>query len=298
MLGSKLFDEQNGCLAILRPSDQYLEVAVCWGDSDFMEANFFLSDCWALRRGQVHIVPDPQTGLMCTHFSQPVQSGYLCVPLMVQGETLGMLCITNLDEKRLQRQQQLAVIVGDSIKLSLSNLKLREKLREQALTDQLTGLGNRHYLEGYLSRELSRTLRRDASVCIAMLDLDHFKDFNDTYGHDAGDMLLHKLGDLLRNNLRQSDLKCRYGGEEFVIVLIDSPFTEVRERLEKIRELVKTIEIQHGKDRFGGVTLSIGLVEAHERDWTTSRLLRAADEALYAAKQAGRDRIVVYPATD
>jgi diguanylate cyclase (GGDEF)-like protein len=263
-----------------------------------MEANFFLSDCWALRRGQVHLVPDPQTGLTCTHFSQPVQMGYLCVPLTVQGETLGMLCITGLDEKRMQRQQQLAVIVGDSIKLSLSNLKLREKLREQALTDQLTGLGNRHYLEDNLSRELSRTFRQDSSVCVAMLDLDHFKQFNDTYGHDAGDMLLHKLGDLLHNNLRQSDLKCRYGGEEFVIVLIDSPLKEARHRLEKIRETVKAMEIQHGKDIIGGVTLSIGLVEAHGRDWTTSRLLQAADEALYAAKRAGRDRIVVYKATD
>lgn len=298
MLGSKLFEGQNGCLAILRPTDQSLEVAVCWGTSGFMEANFFLSDCWALRRGQVHIVPHPPTGLVCTHFSQPAQTGYLCVPLMVQGETLGMLCITGLDEKRMQRQQQLAVIVGDSIKLSLSNLRLREKLREQALTDQLTGLGNRHYLENYLSHEMSRLLRRGASVCVAMLDLDHFKEFNDTHGHDAGDMLLHKLGDLLHSNLRQNDLICRYGGEEFVIVLIDSPLTEVQQRLEKIREMVKAIEIQHGMDHFGGVTLSIGLVEAHGDDWTTSRLLQVADESLYAAKRAGRDRIVVYPALE
>jgi diguanylate cyclase (GGDEF)-like protein/PAS domain S-box-containing protein len=296
MLGSELFERQNGCLAILHPHDQYLEVVVGWGDSSFMESNFLLDDCWALRRGQLHIVQDPQTGLICRHFSQPVQNGYLCMPLMVQGETLGMFCITNLDDKRKQRQQQLAVIVSDAIKLSLSNLKLREKLREQALTDQLTGLGNRHYLEDSLSRELARSLRREASVCVAMLDLDHFKKFNDTYGHDAGDMLLRKLGELLRKNLRQSDIICRYGGEEFVIVLLDSSLIDVQQRLEKIREMVKEIRIQRGKERFGGVSLSIGIVEAHESDWTTRRLLRAADEALYAAKKAGRDRIVVYPA--
>jgi diguanylate cyclase (GGDEF)-like protein len=131
-----------------------------------------------------------------------------------------------------------------------------------------------------------------------MLDLDNFKKFNDTYGHDAGDMLLRKLGELLNNHLRQSDLKCRYGGEEFVIVLIDSPLKEARQRLEKIRETVKAMEIQHGKDIIGGVTLSMGLVEAHDCDWTTNRLLQAADEALYAAKRAGRDRIEVYAAAD
>ena len=167
MLGSELFDKQNGCLAIVRPLDQYLEVVVSWGDTSFMEFNFLLDDCWALRRGQLHTVQDPQTGLICHHFSQPIQTGYLCMPLMVQGETLGMVCITYPDDhKRHQRHQQLAGIVGDAIKLSLSNLKLREKLREQALTDQLTGLGNRHYLEDNLSRELARTLRREDSVAL------------------------------------------------------------------------------------------------------------------------------------
>jgi len=186
------------------------------------------------------------------------------------------------------------VIVGDAIKLSLSNLRLREKLREQSLTDLLTGLGNRRYLEDNLSRELARTLRRDATACVAMLDLDHFKEFNDKYGHNFGDMLLHRLGEMLRTNLRQSDLKCRYGGDEFVIVLIDSPLAEVHQRLEKIREMIKTIEIQQGESRVGGVSVSIGLVEVHDADWTTARVLKAADEALYAAKAAGRDRIVVY----
>jgi diguanylate cyclase (GGDEF)-like protein len=169
-------------------------------------------------------------------------------------------------------------------------------LREQALTDQLTGLGNRHYLEDSLSRELARTLRRKASVCVAMLDLDHFKKFNDTHGHDAGDMLLRKLGELLIKNLRQTDIITRYGGEEFVVVQLDSTLTDVRGRLEKIRELVKEITIERDNEKFGGVSISIGIVEAHDSDWTARKLIRAADEAMYAAKKAGRDCIVVYPA--
>ena len=141
IMGNELFDGQKGCLSILRPLDHYLEVVLCWGDTFFMKPNFLLDDCWALRRGQLHVVQDPQAGLICRHFSQSIQTGYLCLPLMVQGEILGMICITCPDnDTHRQTQQQLAVVVGDSIKMSLSNLKLRETLREQALIDKLTGL--------------------------------------------------------------------------------------------------------------------------------------------------------------
>lgn len=293
---NELFNDQSGCLFALHPKGQHLETVVCWGDHSFVKSTFLLDDCWALRRGQLHVVDDPRTGLICDHLNQPIQTGYMCEPLVVQGETLGLLCITSpSDEYSGQKQQQLAVLVGDSIKLSLSNLRLREKLREQALTDQLTGLGNRYYLEDNLSRELARTLRREGSVCVAMLDLDHFKEFNDTYGHDAGDMLLRRLGQLLHKSIRQSDLICRYGGEEFVIVLLDSPLNDVKQRLDKIREMVKEIEIQQDGERFGGASVSIGIAEAHGSDWTTDKLLHAADEAMYSAKRAGRDCVVVYP---
>ena len=292
---SELFNGTNGCLAILRPQEKYLDVVASWGNASFVEPVFSLDDCWALRLGHIHVVKEPKVELVCKHFTQPIQTNYLCVPLVVQGETLGLLFLTCPNDTQFQRQQHLVEIVGDAIKLSLSNIKLREKLREQALTDQLTGLGNRYYLEDNLSRELARMLRRETSVCVAMLDIDHFKDFNDTYGHDAGDMVLRKFGAVLREHLRESDIKCRYGGEEFVVVLIDTSLAEVCQRLDNIREIVKKIEIQNGEDTIGGVTLSIGIVEAHEYDWTTKRLLRAADEALYAAKRAGRDQIAVYP---
>jgi len=111
-------------------------------------------------------------------------------------------------------------------------------------------------------------------------------------------MLLRKLGELLRNNLRESDIKCRYGGDEFVIVLEDISLNGVHQRLDKIRTMVKEIEIHLGQEHIGGVSVSIGLVEAHECDWNAAKLLRAADESLYAAKKAGRDRIVIYPAVE
>jgi len=129
-----------------------------------------------------------------------------------------------------------------------------------------------------------------------MLDLDDFKRFNDKFGHDAGDSLLRELGQVLRENLRKSDISCRYGGEEFVLVLPDSSLADAEQRVEQIRVLIKALQISHGEQRLGALTVSAGVAQADEHTSHPSELLRAADEALYAAKNAGRDRVVVYQA--
>jgi diguanylate cyclase (GGDEF)-like protein/PAS domain S-box-containing protein len=295
---SELCAGRNGFLAIFNASDQNLQRVAYWGDEPQVEARFSLEDCWALRRGQPHGVTDPRGGLLCRHFVHPPGICYLCVPLTVQGETLGLLCLMGVAVKKgeLQvREQQLALMVGEAIKLSLSNLKLREKLREQATRDPLTGLYNRRHLEDGLSRELHRARRGESMLCIAMLDLDHFKNFNDTFGHQAGDLLLREFGRVLREKLRKSDIACRYGGEEFVIVMPDSSLADTCQRVEEIRVLVKQLEIRHGEQLLSAITLSAGISGTRERGGVTMReLLHAADTALYAAKQAGRDRIVVH----
>jgi diguanylate cyclase (GGDEF)-like protein len=162
------------------------------------------------------------------------------------------------------------------------------------MRDPLTGLFNRRYLEETLPRELHRVQRGKSPLCVAMLDLDHFKRFNDTFGHEVGDLLLRELGQVVHENLRMSDIACRQGGDEFLLVLADSSLEDTRERMEQIRLLVKDLEIRH----LGKITISAGIVEAGEYGTTAGELLRAADKALYAAKQAGRDRIVVYQASD
>ncbi len=197
---------------------------------------------------------------------------------------------------RQVNQQQLAVTVSEAIKLSLSNLKLREELREQATHDALTGLFNRRYLEESLSRELHRAQRRKAPLCVVMLDLDHFKRFNDTFGHGAGDALLREFGRVLRENLRKSDISCRYGGEEFVLILPDSSLADTQQRVEQIRALVRELQIRHGEQLLGTMTVSAGVAGARAYGSTAGELLRAADQAMYAAKQAGRDRVIVYQA--
>ena len=250
-----------------------------------------------MRRGQLHEVADPQTSVICRHFVRPPKTGYLCLPLVVQGETLGLFFLdtpAGMNDEHAISWRQLVVTVGEGIKLSLSNLKLREIMREQATHDPLTGLFNRRYLDDTLPRELNHARRHNTQICIAMLDIDHFKHFNDTFGHEAGDLMLRELGHVLHENIRKSDIACRFGGEEFVLVLLDSPLEASRQHLEKIRSHVKELQVRYGDQLLGTMTLSVGIVEAPEHDLTADELLRAADEALYAAKRAGRDRIVAF----
>ena len=298
MVAGELFPGQSGSLAILHPSGQYLETVAHWGERSPSESIFSLEECWAMRRGQVHEVVGLDSGLLCGHFVGPLEARYLCAPLTVQGETLGVLSLvgsgSEAGHEHRVSERQLALAAGDAIKLCLSSLRLRESLQEQATHDPLTGLFNRRYLEDSLPRELHRSSRGRLPLCIAMLDLDHFKQFNDQYGHEAGDLLMRAVGQILGVKLRKSDIACRYGGEEFALVLPDSSLEDTLQRAEEVRVTIKQLEIRHGGQLLGTVTASAGVAGAPEHGSSASELLRAADHALYLAKQAGRDRVMVY----
>jgi len=294
---AEVFPSHSGSLAILPARDQPLEMVASWGEGVIMEFSFSVEDCWALRRGQVHEVLDPQTGLLCRHFTRAPQTGYLCLPLTVQGETLGVLSLiehASHKDKRTLGLQHLAVTVSETIKLSLANLKLREELRQQAIRDPLTDLFNRRYLEEALPRELYQAQRRQMPLSVVMLDLDGFKQFNDSFGHGPGDALLRKFGRALRGHLRKSDISCRYGGDEFLLILPDSSILDTQQRLEQLRLSLKSLQIHYGEQVLGMITLSAGIAQSPEHGATTAELLRAADEGLYAAKEAGGDRTVTY----
>jgi diguanylate cyclase (GGDEF)-like protein/PAS domain S-box-containing protein len=301
MKAGQLFVGQSGYLAVTRPREQYLEEVAHWGPDRPVMSPFQLEDCWALRRGHPHEVIEPNLTVVCRHFATPPTTGYLCVPLTVQGDTLGVLCLIGTQPKQSDAQlSQLHVVltVGETIKLVLSNLKLRESLRVQANHDPLTGLFNRRYLADSLSRELSLSLRRGATLCVAVLDLDHFKRFNDTFGHDAGDLALREAARVMSMNLRKSDIACRLGGEEFALVLPDSSLAGTLQRVEQICALVKQIEIRHGGHLLGTMTLSAGIAGSPEHATTARELLRAADIALFSAKRAGREQVVLYEPAD
>ena len=299
LMANELFAGQSGGLAISGSPIQHLEMVAGWGNESPLKARFSLEDCWAIRRGQLHEVIDPGVDLLCHHFVHQAQAGYLCVPLIVKSGTIGLLCLTGAAGTTVGSitRQQLAVAVCETIKLSLYNLKLREELREQATHDPLTGLCNRRYLEENLARELHRAQRGNWPLCVVMLDLDHFKPFNDTFGHDAGDSTLRELSQVLREKLRKSDILSRYGGDEFVLVLPNSSLADARQRLEQILVLIKQKQTRQGS-LLGQVTVSAGVAAAPEHGSTVAELLHAADNAMYAAKQAGRNRVVAYQANE
>ena len=296
LLLGEIFTGFQGCLALATHRGGELERVACWGGEECAMPLFQMDDCWALRRGEIHEVHETG-GLMCTHFDQPPVHGYLCMPLMVKGEVLGMIHLTHpsdCNETCQTETRELARSVGETIKLSLSNLRLREALHEQATHDALTGLFNRRYLDETLPRELHRIHRSRGKLTVAMLDIDHFKRFNDTMGHEAGDYVLREMGRILRDNLRKSDIGCRYGGEELVLIMPDSNAADARARITYLCDLIRAMHVEFRGQVLPPLTVSAGVAEAFRHGDDAGTVLRAADEALYAAKEAGRDRIVVY----
>jgi diguanylate cyclase (GGDEF)-like protein len=168
-----------------------------------------------------------------------------------------------------------------------------QDLKEQAITDPLTGLLNRRYLREFLPREMQRAARNKVSLALIMIDLDYFKRVNDTFGHEAGDLVLRELAELLKNAIRASDIACRFGGEEFMLVLPEASLEGAREKAEAVRASVRKLDLKFQGKPIGRITASLGvaLYPAHAED--ADALMRVADEALYHAKGGGRDRVVV-----
>jgi len=171
---------------------------------------------------------------------------------------------------------------------------LREKLREQAMHDKLTGLYNRHYVEEWFGLELLRAQRHGRPIAAILLDIDHFKRFNDSFGHEAGDLVLRELAGVLRRFARQSDVASRYGGEEFLVLLPECPFDAALRKAEQLREEAAKLKLEHNDRALGSVTVSIGVAAFPDHAQEAKALLRCADEALYDAKAAGRDRVAGY----
>jgi diguanylate cyclase (GGDEF)-like protein len=186
-----------------------------------------------------------------------------------------------------------ASAVAERISLVLANLRVREALRSQSIRDPLTGLFNRRFMEESLEREVRRAARNDEGVALLMLDLDHFKLFNDTFGHQAGDMLLRGFGDFLSQGTRGQDVACRYGGEEFLLVLAGASIDAGCKRAELLREGLKQLTVRHAGQVLGRITVSIGVSAFPVHGATGEELVRGADRALYRAKEEGRDRVVV-----
>ncbi len=298
--GLQLFPTEVGVIYMFHASRNYVEPAAAWGGATPHEDMFPPADCWALRRGRLHAVGEKDSAMICAHVArhgEPTQP-CICAPMMAQGETLGLLYlqaqpVAGGAAPLSEAKQQLTAAVAEQIALALSNLKLRETLRQQSVRDPLTGLYNRRFLEEALDRELARLERKNLPLALIMMDVDNFKNFNDTFGHEAGDAVLRDLGGILQRYVRGSDIACRFGGEEFTIVLPEADLEIGRQRAEALREAARELRLVHDGKSLGAVTLSLGVAAFPEHGRKREHLMQAADTALYEAKDGGRNCVIV-----
>jgi diguanylate cyclase (GGDEF)-like protein len=302
--GKKLFATSiGGALYLFKSSRNLLEWSASWGIADNSEKIFAPSACWSLRRGQPHWSESTEGNIRCTHLKDATVANYLCVPLIAQGDTLGVLqLVYGLKQNGAgaaeihgmhSSERHLGVAAASQIALSLASLRLRESLRDQSIRDPLTGLFNRRFMQECLDRELLRGTRKNRSLAVIFIDVDHFKRFNDVFGHEAGDQVLRSMGDFFRSHFRGDDIICRYGGEEFAIILPESSAQDAASRAELLRIAARTLKLKHNDVTLDPVTLSAGIAGFPEHASSARELLRVADACLYEAKKSGRDRVIL-----
>ena len=289
-----LWPALSGALSMINTSRSSVEIAARWGGSLMLAAVFLPEDCWALRRGRPHGSALSYGQIQCAHIKQGFTGAFVCVPVMAHGEVLGVLHLLRPDGQELAESElRLATMNAERMGLAIANLRLREALKAQSIRDPLTGLFNRRYMEETFERELYRADRDGNTIGTIMLDLDHFKQFNDTFGHDGGDAILREFSQLLLARTRKEDIVCRYGGEEFLIVLPGASLDDTHYRAESLLAAIRNIAVVSRGRELGHVSASMGVALYPNHGNTMGLLIRAADEALYQAKAHGRDRVVL-----
>ncbi len=196
-MAPKVFPELRGALHLFNSSRERLEVAAIWEDCTLPDNAFGAQDCWALRTGHMHVVVSGDHSAECVHAVHADHS-YVCLPLLAHGEAIGILHFQMIEPGEVPQPVLLMVTMfTEQVGLSVANIRLREALRNQSIRDPLTALYNRRYLEEMLQRETRRAVRAEQGLGVIMLDLDHFKKFNDTFGHEAGDTVLRETAAFL-----------------------------------------------------------------------------------------------------
>ena len=292
---SRLFPNTGGCLCMINNSRQMVEVVSKWGEISVEDFNP-PEACCGLRSGQPRWRQPGLSEIHCTHFAGEPPERYLCRPIVAHGNTLGILYLqctsdetVSLINLHMDGLRQLLQITG----MSIATLNLRTKLENQSIRDPLTDLFNRHFMQISLERELSRAHRRSQTLAVFMLDLDHFKRFNDKYGHAAGDAALKAIAEIFQSNIRAEDIACRYGGEEFTIILPDLSAETAAQRAESIRRSVAALNVRFGRVVAGNFSISIGIAVYPQDGENGELLLQRADQALYRAKHEGRNQVVL-----
>ncbi|QOY94775.1 diguanylate cyclase [Massilia sp. UMI-21] len=290
----KLLPATSGAVYLYRNSRDILELKASWGTPGEVPATLSPGDCWGLRLGKVHVA-SRHHDLCCDHGEAwlAAHETQTCVPMISQGDVIGVLVIAADRGDDGALDHALVASLAEQLSLAVSNVTLRETLRHQSTVDPLTGLYNRRFFDESLKRELARARRVGNPCSVVMVDLDHFKRINDTYGHDGGDLVLKAAARVITERVRASDVVCRYGGEELVLMLPDCGADEAAQCAESIRASLAELPIQHLGQSIAGVSASFGVAQCPGDAEGEQELLQAADRALYAAKKGGRNRVVV-----
>ena len=299
---SRLLPDCAGSLYIYANSRDVLDSAKAWNGGQATAA-MHPDDCWGLRRGRIYTFGENEIDFPCTHVGSARPSTYCCIPILAHGETIGLLhlCFGRAQEGRDRtaemngEHRRLALVCAEQISLAIANAKLRDQLRDQSIRDALTGMFNRRYMLETCRREFSRATRTGQSVSILSMDIDHFKKFNDNHGHDAGDSVLRAVSDCLKASFREEDVPCRFGGEEFVVILPGTVAHVAVNKAEEVRAKIEALVVRYLDANLPRVTISIGVAAFPNSGENAQAVLKAADEALYRAKDGGRNRVELSP---
>ncbi len=285
---------RGGAITLIKSSRNRLDLISQWGEEWQGSHRFEPSDCWALLKGHTHFSSEDGLEIRCRHSQNEDDLLQVCIPLVAQGETLGVLHLNYSDQKALEHNISKAESMAEQIGLALANMRLREDLRQQSIRDPLTGLYNRRHMIDFLEQHTYGSDSQQSTLSVMMIDLDHFKRFNDTFGHDAGDYVLKQVAIELKQSSRETDLVCRYGGEEICIVCPDTNSETATELGNMLVGKIANQGMQFNGQSLGSVTISMGVATRYNSETPHDQLLKEADNALYIAKEEGRNRCIVY----
>ncbi len=293
----QLFQIESGAIYLHCDSSGQVERFASWnGDTRASKESFDPTDCWAIRLTRPHVTRPGDAITRCAHTQGEANHVSICVPLIGQAHSFGFLNLTRLDgdSAAIGREDaclKFAISLADMLAIALSNIRLREMLLEQSIRDPLTQLYNRRYMDDALNREIYRARRAGSSIGVILLDVDNFKEFNDSFGHPAGDQLLRSLGNYLKSHSRLEDMVARYGGEEFILVLPGASSEIALARALSLQEGFRMVSsVTHGQIK--PPSFSCGVAVFPQHGCSSEEILEQGDRALYRAKELGRNRVV------
>ncbi|MBE9104634.1 diguanylate cyclase [Nostoc cf. edaphicum LEGE 07299] len=289
---SKLFPNMSGSIYIIANSKNYVQMNSFWGGERKSKEIFSLSDCWALRRGKLNLLSPRNSGLMCSHLIQPVSGTHLCVPLFAQGEVIGILHLDALEEISPE-DRQTSEIIARTLGIALNNLSIKQRLTHENLRDGMTQLFNQSYMESITEQRLAEAERSGQPLSMIFLDIDNFKSYNSRYGHVTANIVLQGLAKLLLKSIRSFDIACRWGGEEFVIVMPNMTLETLRKRVEQLRVDIEQMQLKDGDRLLESITASFGIAVS-EPGITVKDFLNRANQAMLEAKRTGKNRVREY----